>query len=127
MNAAIDFENLPTPTPDKPDISVVVYEPGDTISSFMNLRVADIRASHGGLSLVVRLVPLVVGLVLELARCLAMTLGLVGVAEHVGHLGRLALAARRSLVSRGGAVMRSALAGALVLLLGPHLEEASAK
>src|SRR4026208_767919 len=28
------------PTPDKPDISVVNYEPGNTVSSFMNLRVA---------------------------------------------------------------------------------------
>src|SRR6476646_9747300 len=27
-----------TPTPDKPDISVVNYEPGDTTSIFMNLR-----------------------------------------------------------------------------------------
>jgi hypothetical protein len=31
------------PTPDKPDISVVDYEPGDTTSIFLNLRVADIR------------------------------------------------------------------------------------
>ena len=30
------------PTPDKPDISVVNHEPGDTTSIFMNLRVADI-------------------------------------------------------------------------------------
>jgi catechol 2,3-dioxygenase-like lactoylglutathione lyase family enzyme len=30
------------PTPDKPDISVVNYEPGETTSIFMNLRVADI-------------------------------------------------------------------------------------
>src|ERR1700760_5075504 len=30
------------PTPDEPDISVVNYEPGSTISSFMNLRVADL-------------------------------------------------------------------------------------
>ncbi|WP_407566371.1 VOC family protein [Streptomyces sp. 184] len=34
------------PTPDKPDISVVDYEPGDTVSSFMNLRVADIDAVY---------------------------------------------------------------------------------
>jgi predicted enzyme related to lactoylglutathione lyase len=34
------------PTPDKPDISVVNYEPGNTISSFMNLRVADIQACY---------------------------------------------------------------------------------
>jgi predicted enzyme related to lactoylglutathione lyase len=34
------------PTPDKPDISVVDYEPGNTISSFMNLRVADIQACY---------------------------------------------------------------------------------
>src|SRR5215467_13834493 len=32
------------PTPDKPGISVVDYEPGDTTSIFMNLRVADIQA-----------------------------------------------------------------------------------
>jgi catechol 2,3-dioxygenase-like lactoylglutathione lyase family enzyme len=34
------------PTPDKPDISVVDYEPGKTVSSFMNLRVADIQACY---------------------------------------------------------------------------------
>jgi catechol 2,3-dioxygenase-like lactoylglutathione lyase family enzyme len=34
------------PTPDKPDISVVNYEPGDTTSIFLNLRVADIQACY---------------------------------------------------------------------------------
>ena len=34
------------PTPDKPDISVVNYESGNTVSSFMNLRVADIQACY---------------------------------------------------------------------------------
>jgi len=34
------------PTPDKPDVSVVNYEPGDTVSSFMNLRVADAQACY---------------------------------------------------------------------------------
>jgi catechol 2,3-dioxygenase-like lactoylglutathione lyase family enzyme len=34
------------PTPDKPDISVVDYEPGTTVSSFLNLRVADIHACY---------------------------------------------------------------------------------
>ena len=34
------------PTPDKPSISVVDYEPGNTVSSFMNLRVADIQACY---------------------------------------------------------------------------------
>ena len=34
------------PTPDKPDISVVDYEPGNTVSSFMNLRVADVQACY---------------------------------------------------------------------------------
>jgi catechol 2,3-dioxygenase-like lactoylglutathione lyase family enzyme len=34
------------PTPDKPNISVVDYEPTDTVSSFMNLRVADIDACY---------------------------------------------------------------------------------
>jgi hypothetical protein len=33
-------------TPDKPDISVVNYERGNTVSSFMNLRVADIQACY---------------------------------------------------------------------------------
>jgi len=34
------------PTPDKPEISVVDYEPGNTVSTFMNLRVADIQACY---------------------------------------------------------------------------------
>ncbi len=34
------------PTPDKPDISVANYEPANTVSSFMNLRVADIEACY---------------------------------------------------------------------------------
>jgi hypothetical protein len=34
------------PTPGKPGISVVDYQPGDTTSIFLNLRVADIRACH---------------------------------------------------------------------------------
>jgi catechol 2,3-dioxygenase-like lactoylglutathione lyase family enzyme len=34
------------PTPDKPDISVVNYEPGDTTSIFLNLRVADVEACY---------------------------------------------------------------------------------
>src|SRR5919206_4714178 len=34
------------PTPDKPNISVVNYEPDDTTSIFLNLRVADIRACY---------------------------------------------------------------------------------
>jgi catechol 2,3-dioxygenase-like lactoylglutathione lyase family enzyme len=34
------------PTPDKTDISVVDYEPGDTTSIFLNLRVADIQARY---------------------------------------------------------------------------------
>jgi catechol 2,3-dioxygenase-like lactoylglutathione lyase family enzyme len=34
------------PTPDKPDISAVNYEPGNTVSTFMNLRVADIQACY---------------------------------------------------------------------------------
>ena len=36
------------PTPDKPDISVVNYEPGSTVSSVMNLRVADHRSAPRG-------------------------------------------------------------------------------
>ena len=35
-----------SPHPDKPDISVVNYEPGNTVSSFMNVRVADIQACY---------------------------------------------------------------------------------
>jgi catechol 2,3-dioxygenase-like lactoylglutathione lyase family enzyme len=34
------------PTPDKPEITVVNYEPGDTTSIFLNLRVADIDACY---------------------------------------------------------------------------------
>jgi catechol 2,3-dioxygenase-like lactoylglutathione lyase family enzyme len=34
------------PTPDKPDITVVNYEPDDTTSIFLNLRVADINACY---------------------------------------------------------------------------------
>lgn len=34
------------PTPDKPGITVVNYEPGDTTSIFLNLRVADISACY---------------------------------------------------------------------------------
>jgi catechol 2,3-dioxygenase-like lactoylglutathione lyase family enzyme len=34
------------PTPDKPNISVVNYEPGNTLSTFINLRVADIHACY---------------------------------------------------------------------------------
>jgi catechol 2,3-dioxygenase-like lactoylglutathione lyase family enzyme len=34
------------PTPDKPGIAVVNYEPGDTTSIFLNLRVADIQACY---------------------------------------------------------------------------------
>jgi hypothetical protein len=34
------------PTPDKPDISVVDNEPGSTVSSFLNLRVANIQECY---------------------------------------------------------------------------------
>jgi catechol 2,3-dioxygenase-like lactoylglutathione lyase family enzyme len=34
------------PTPDKPGITVADYEPGDTASIFLNLRVADIEACY---------------------------------------------------------------------------------
>lgn len=34
------------PTPDKPHITLAPYEGGDTVSSFMNLRVADIQARY---------------------------------------------------------------------------------
>jgi catechol 2,3-dioxygenase-like lactoylglutathione lyase family enzyme len=34
------------PTPDKPEISVVDYQPGNTTSIFLNLRVADIWACY---------------------------------------------------------------------------------
>jgi catechol 2,3-dioxygenase-like lactoylglutathione lyase family enzyme len=34
------------PTPDKPGITVVDYEPGDTTSILLNLRVADIQACY---------------------------------------------------------------------------------
>lgn len=34
------------PTPDKPGVTIVEHEPSDTVSSFLNLRVADIAASY---------------------------------------------------------------------------------
>jgi hypothetical protein len=34
------------PTPAKPNISVIDYEPGNTVSSFLNLRVAHIQACY---------------------------------------------------------------------------------
>jgi catechol 2,3-dioxygenase-like lactoylglutathione lyase family enzyme len=34
------------PTPDKPDITVVNYEPGNTTSIFLNLRVTDLNACY---------------------------------------------------------------------------------
>jgi catechol 2,3-dioxygenase-like lactoylglutathione lyase family enzyme len=34
------------PTPDKPGISMVDYQPGDTASIFLNLRVADIQSCY---------------------------------------------------------------------------------
>src|SRR6476469_9000800 len=34
------------PTPDEPDITVANYEPGNTTSIFLNLRVADIQARY---------------------------------------------------------------------------------
>ncbi|MDG4790254.1 VOC family protein [Micromonospora sp. WMMD1102] len=34
------------PTPDKPDISLAAPQPGDTVSSFLNVRVADIGAFY---------------------------------------------------------------------------------
>jgi hypothetical protein len=36
------------PAPDKPDISVINYEPGNTVSSFLNLRVANIQECYEG-------------------------------------------------------------------------------
>jgi hypothetical protein len=44
LQLVVDHEPRRPPAPDKPDISVVNYEPGNTVSSFMNLRVADIQA-----------------------------------------------------------------------------------
>lgn len=34
------------PTPDKPDVVLTAPEPGDPVSAFMNVRVADIAAFH---------------------------------------------------------------------------------
>jgi hypothetical protein len=34
------------PTPDKPEISMVNYEPANDVSTFMNLRVADVQACY---------------------------------------------------------------------------------
>jgi catechol 2,3-dioxygenase-like lactoylglutathione lyase family enzyme len=34
------------PTPDKPEVTLVDNEPGNTVSAFMNLRVADVQACY---------------------------------------------------------------------------------
>jgi hypothetical protein len=68
-------------------------------------------------------VSLVVGLLFEVTRGLAMTFCCVGVAKHVGDLGRLALIARGSLVFRSGPVMRWTPPAALIV---SHLTQASA-
>jgi len=49
--AALEIDALPQaglnpPTPDKPSIPVVDYEPGDTTSIFLNWRVAEIQACY---------------------------------------------------------------------------------
>jgi hypothetical protein len=72
------------------------------------------------LALVVGFVALVVGVTFEPASGLAMTLGSVGVAEHLGRVGRLALRASGALVPRGGPVVRPAPRGVLVLLVVFH-------
>ena len=46
LQLVADHEPLGGPTPDKPDISVVDYERGSTVSSFLNLRVADIQECY---------------------------------------------------------------------------------
>ena len=46
LQLVADHEPRRWPTSDKPDISVVDYEPGNTVSSFLNLRVADIQACY---------------------------------------------------------------------------------
>ncbi|MGK8466505.1 VOC family protein [Nocardia cyriacigeorgica] len=38
------------PTPDKPDITLTPPEPGDPVSAFLNVRVADIAAFHAAAS-----------------------------------------------------------------------------
>jgi hypothetical protein len=46
-NGARTRRELTAPlTPNKPDISVVDYQPGNTTSIFMNVRVADIQACY---------------------------------------------------------------------------------
>ena len=45
-NSSIIMNPGGPPTPDKPDISVVNYEPSNTTSMFMNLRVANIQACY---------------------------------------------------------------------------------
>ena len=46
LQLVVDHEPGGGPTPDKPDIAVVNYERGNTVLSFMNLRVADIQACY---------------------------------------------------------------------------------
>jgi hypothetical protein len=63
-------------------------------------------------------VALVVGATLEPARSLTMTLGFSGVAQAVGRVGRLALAASSPLVPRRGAVVRLTPDSRIVLVVG---------
>jgi Glyoxalase/Bleomycin resistance protein/Dioxygenase superfamily len=46
MSGWVCRRNTSSPTPDKPDISVVDYEFDNTVSTFMNLRVADVQACY---------------------------------------------------------------------------------
>ena len=46
MSGWVCRRNTSSPTPDKPDISLVDYEFDNTISTFMNLRVADVQACY---------------------------------------------------------------------------------
>ena len=43
-NPRINESRALSPTPDKPDVILAPPEPGDSISSFLNVRVADIAA-----------------------------------------------------------------------------------
>jgi hypothetical protein len=74
------------------------------------------RVDH--LPLVVGLVPLLVRVLFLLPSGLAVTLGCLRVAKHLGGFGRLALGAGGPLVCGGGTVVRPALALNVLVIVG---------
>lgn len=88
------------------------HEPGDPHSHTGSARRP---VNAGGLPLVVGLAPLRVGLALLTASRFAMTLGCLGLAEHLGRVRRLTLGASGSFVRGRGTVVRPPTVDLVVL------------